>query len=61
MTTTSQTAASKEVRPNTASPRLVVWVDLPNGNGTDPRANVSPAVHDPSALYEECERWDGMA
>ena len=57
--TASTAVPTKETR-SPANPRLVVWVDLPASADRDP-ARLPPAVYDPSALYEDLERWDGMA
>ena len=42
-------------------PRLVVWVDLPEPQGGRAPDAARDAWYDPAALYEEPERWDGMA
>ena len=50
-----------------APPRLVVWVELPR-QAADARptpasgqAAAREPWYDPAAVYEEPERWDGMA
>lgn len=43
-----------------AAPRPVVWVELP-APGTDTSSMARDTWYDPAALYEEPERWDGMA
>jgi hypothetical protein len=54
----SDTAAS-----TAAPPRLVVWLELPQSKQRDAadRAATRDSWYDPAALYEEPERWDGMA
>lgn len=43
-----------------AVPRPVVWVELPQPR-TDTSSMARDTWYDPAALYEEPERWDGMA
>jgi hypothetical protein len=57
--TASAVANTNETR-NPANARAVVWVDLPTPADCD-SARLAPGVYDPSALYEDLERWDGMA
>ena len=65
MTTKADTAAARHASTDTrgaVSPRLVVWVELPQPEPPGgQRGPLRGPVYDPSALYEECERWDGMA
>lgn len=66
----TQTAAADRPAPHnapTASPRMVVWRELPAPTGSRDSRDALPRVpardtwYDPAALYEEPERWDGMA
>ena len=55
--TTGREVSSKS-RPTT-DPRLVVWAELPRHPDED--ASEREPWYDVAALYEEPERWDGMA
>ena len=64
---TTDRAASNTTRPQ-ASPRMTVWVELPQSGAaaapsekTPPYAADRTTWYDPAALYEEADRWDGLA
>jgi hypothetical protein len=58
MTTIPQMPAPADSR--TVTPRTVVWVELPRTGADRDDRDHTPA-YDPTAMCEECERWDGMA
>lgn len=66
MTTQTTTDSASTGTAQNAAPRLAVWLELPQSRAQETAA---PAAHDmardswydPAAVYEEPERWDGMA
>ena len=67
---TTRIAATEQPSEATAAPdaaaRVVLWLELPKsaikaGATGAAREVARETCYDPAALYEEPERWDGMA